>query len=101
MRAVDRCFNRGRHDAAHIIEAFGTRLCGRLTDSLSAELLTVVDQRWSQWEWPCGFELPPARPRAGMTWWRAGRPHHHRQLRHPAAECCEQRCSVRNVTRRV
>ncbi len=61
---VDRRFNRHRYDAARIIEAFSGRLRQHIhLDSLTAELLAVVDQtmqptRVSLW-------LRPTRPPHG------------------------------------
>jgi CRP-like cAMP-binding protein len=46
QRAVDRRFNRHRHDAAETIQAFSTHLRDQLDlDTLRAELLAVVDQK--------------------------------------------------------
>jgi hypothetical protein len=45
QQAVDRRFNRRRHDAARIIEAFSQRLRDQVDlDALHGELLAVVDQ---------------------------------------------------------
>jgi hypothetical protein len=45
QQVVDHRFNRRRHDAERIIEVFGTRLRDQVDlDTLSAELLAVVDQ---------------------------------------------------------
>jgi len=45
QQAVNRRFNRRRHDVAKTIEAFSSRLRDEIDlDTLAAELLTVVDQ---------------------------------------------------------
>jgi hypothetical protein len=65
--AVDRRFNRRRHDAARIIEAFGTRLRDQVDlDTLTGEVLGVVDQTMQPtraWLW----QRPPAAGRAGSV----------------------------------
>jgi hypothetical protein len=60
QQAVDRRFNRRRHDAARIIEGFGARLRDQVDlDTLTAEVLAVVDQTVQPtraWLW----QRPPA-----------------------------------------
>jgi hypothetical protein len=64
QHAVDRRFNRRRYDAAKTIEAFSARLREQLDfDTLSAELLAVVDQTMeptqaSLWLRPSTGRLP-------------------------------------------
>jgi hypothetical protein len=63
--AVDRRFNRARYDAARTVEAFSVRLRDQVDlDTLSAELLTVIDQavqptQISLWLPPKGMKSPP------------------------------------------
>jgi hypothetical protein len=74
QQTVDRRFNRRRHDAARIIEAFGVRLRDQVDlDALHGELLAVVDQTMqptqaSVWLRP----RPPGRPPAIGPWRRPG-----------------------------
>jgi hypothetical protein len=66
--AVDRRFNRARYDAARTVEAFSVRLRDEVDlDTLSAELLTVVDQtvqptQASLWLRPTSLKSLPQAP---------------------------------------
>ena len=66
QQAVDRRFNRGRYDAARTIAAFSTRLRDQVDlDTLTSELLTVVDQTMqpnqaSLWLRPQSRPMSPA-----------------------------------------
>jgi hypothetical protein len=63
QQAVDRRFNRRRHDAARIIGAFGDRLRDQIDlETLTAELLGVVDQTMQ--------------PTRATLWLRPRRPEH-------------------------
>ena len=53
--AVDRRFNRRRHDAVRIIQGFGARLRDQVDlDSLTAEVLEVIDQTMQPTRRRCG-----------------------------------------------
>jgi hypothetical protein len=64
QRLVDRRFNRSRYDVARTVEAFSGRLREEIDlDSLSAELLAVIDQTMqptqaSLWLQPRGSRPP-------------------------------------------
>jgi hypothetical protein len=67
QQAVDRRFDRRRYDAAQTIQAFSTRLRQQLDlDTLSAELLTVVDQTMQPTRTALWLRPTPA-PRASST----------------------------------
>jgi hypothetical protein len=60
--AVDRRFNRRRHDAGRIIEAFGARLRDQVDlDTLTAEVLAVVDQTMAPTRMSLWLRPPAAR----------------------------------------
>jgi hypothetical protein len=72
---VDRRFNRRRHDAGQLIEAFAARLRDQVDlDALTAELLTLVDQTMQ----PEGASLwlRPHAPRNTAAGTAVGRGHH-------------------------
>jgi hypothetical protein len=61
--AVARRLNRRRHDAAGIIEGFGARLRDQVElDTLTAELLAVIDQTCSRPRRGCGSGRHRPRP---------------------------------------
>jgi hypothetical protein len=68
QQAVDRRFNRRNYNAATTIEAYNVRLRDQLDlDTLSTELLAVVDTPWSQPGSRYGFAPPRTSPRAHRT----------------------------------
>jgi hypothetical protein len=66
QQVVDRRFNRRRHDAAHTIAAFSGRMREQVDlDTLSADLLTVVDQTMQPTAVSLWLRPPPQRARTG------------------------------------
>jgi hypothetical protein len=60
QQAVDRRFNRRRHDAARIIEGFGARLRDQVDlDTLTTDLLAVVDQTIQPTQASLWLRTPP------------------------------------------
>ena len=76
QQAVDRRFNRRRHDAARIIDGFGSRLRDQVDlDTLTAELLAVADQTMQPtqaWLWLRRTSSGPNSPgQGGRAPWSA------------------------------
>ncbi len=64
QQAVDRRFNRHRYDATRTIAAFSTRLQDEIDlDTLTAELLAVVDQTMQPTQVSLWLHLPSVHPR--------------------------------------
>jgi hypothetical protein len=64
QQAVDRRFNRRRHDAAQRFAAFNARLRDQVDlDTLTGELLTVVDQSMQPTQASLWLRPSPAVPR--------------------------------------
>jgi hypothetical protein len=64
QQVVDRRFNRRRHDTAQTIAAFSARLHQQIDlDTLSTELLAVVDQTMQPVQASLWLRSPPEPPR--------------------------------------
>jgi hypothetical protein len=68
QQAVDRRFNRHRHDAARTVEAFSGRLRAQVDlDTLTTDLLAVVDQTIQPTQASLWLQSPARSARSSTT----------------------------------
>jgi hypothetical protein len=87
---VHRRFNRRRYDAAKTVEAFSAQLREHVDlDTLSAEVLGVVDQTMQPTTALLWLRPRPARPRTSARQWHSGLNHGRPNLRNPVVGVSE------------